>query len=181
MIYGYARVSSQGQKLDVQLDQLTSVGCEKIYQEKMSGTDDNRPELIKLIDVTKAGDTIIACKLDRVARSTRHLLNIIDQLESKGVSIRILNMDFDTSTPIGKLMISMLGAIATFEVETMKVRQAEGIAKAKENGRYKGRKPTAMAKAAQVLAMVQSGVTQARISAELGISKMSIHRILKAA
>jgi DNA invertase Pin-like site-specific DNA recombinase len=181
MEIGYARVSSQGQSLDVQLEQLNKVGCEKIYQEKASGTDDERPQLSLLIRTVRKGDTIIATKLDRICRSTRHLLNIIEELEKKGVAIRILNMDFDTSTPIGKLMISMLGAIATFEVETMKVRQKEGIARAKENGKYHGRKPTAMAKADQVLTLLANGSTIANAAQETGISIMSVHRIKRAA
>ena len=179
MQIGYARVSTLGQSLEVQLEHLKD--CDVVFREKVSGATAERTELEALLRNISKGDVLIVTKIDRLARSTKDLLEIVETLEKKNAALKILNMNLDTSTPTGRLMLTMLGAIAEFERTLMLERQAEGIAKAKENGKYKGRKPTAMAKAAQVLAMVQEGATQAKIGAELGISKMSIHRILKTA
>ena len=109
---GYARVSTVGQSLDVQLEQLQNAGCGKIFQEKISGAKEIRPQLVALLDYVREGDTVTVCKLDRIARSTKHLLEIVEQLEKKGVAFKVLNINLDTSTPTGKLMLTMLGAIA---------------------------------------------------------------------
>lgn len=176
---GYARVSTIGQSLEVQLEQLQS--CHYIFQEKVSGKDLERPELNKLMKYVRKGDVVIVTKLDRLARSTKDLLEIVEDFNKRQVALRILNMNLDTSTPTGKLMLTMLGAIAEFERQLMLERQKEGIAKAKENGKYKGRKPTAMLKAGEALAMREKGFKQAKICSELGISNMSLHRIFKQA
>ncbi|ACH40670.1 integrative genetic element, resolvase [Citrifermentans bemidjiense Bem] len=178
-IVGYARVSSTDQKLDVQLDQLKALGVDKVYAEKASGADAERVELASLLDYVREGDTVVACKLDRIARSTQHLLNIVETLNKKGVALRVLNIDLDTSTPTGKLMLTMLGAIATFEREMMLERQADGIAKAKEAGKYTGRKPTAKAKSAEVVTLLGQGKTKEAVAAELGIGVASVYRIAK--
>ncbi len=178
-IVGYARVSSTDQKLDVQLDQLKALGVDKVYAEKASGADAERVELAALLDYVREGDTVVACKLDRIARSTAHLLSIVEMLNKKGVALRVLNIDLDTSTPTGKLMLTMLGAIATFEREMMLERQADGIAKAKEAGKYLGRKPTAKAKSAEVMALLGQGKTKEAVATELGIGVASVYRIAK--
>jgi len=149
-IIGYARVSTVGQSLDAQLIQLEKAGAEKIFQEKISGVKKDRPELQAMLDYIREGDTVIVSKLDRIARSTKHLLDIVDCLQEKKVTFSVLNINLDTSTPTGKLMLTMLGAIATFERKMMLERQAEGIEKAKQEGKYKGRKATARAKATDV-------------------------------
>ncbi|MEE9707232.1 recombinase family protein [Aeromonas veronii] len=143
-LVGYARVSTGGQSLEVQLRALAE--CNKVFQEKVSGASDDRPQLTLLLDYVKEGDVMMVTKLDRLARNTRHLLEISEFLQHKQVALRILNLGIDTSTPTGKLMLTMIGAIATFERELMLERQAEGIELAKRRGVYKGRKPTAMAK-----------------------------------
>ncbi|WP_136515687.1 recombinase family protein [Geomonas edaphica] len=178
-VIGYARVSSTDQKLDVQLDQLKALGVDKVYAEKASGADAERVELAALLDYVREGDTVVACKLDRIARSTAHLLSIVEMLNKKGVALRVLNIDLDTSTPTGKLMLTMLGAIATFEREMMLERQADGIAKAKEAGKYLGRKPTAKAKSAEVMALLGQGKTKEAVATELGIGVASVYRIAK--
>lgn len=178
-VIGYARVSSTDQKLDVQLDQLKALGVDKVYAEKASGADAERVELAAMLDYVREGDTVVACKLDRIARSTQHLLNIVERLNKKGVALRVLNIDLDTSTPTGKLMLTMLGAIATFEREMMLERQAGGIAKAKEAGKYLGRKPTAKAKSAEVLLLLGQGKTKEAVAAELGIGVASVYRIAR--
>ncbi|BCG46808.1 integrative genetic element Gsu5, resolvase [Citrifermentans bremense] len=179
-VVGYARVSTHNQKLDAQLDQLHGAGVEKIFEEKASGVDANREELAKMLDWVREGDTVICCKLDRIARSTQHLLEIVDRLEKKGVAFRVLNINLDTSTPTGKLMLTMLAGIATFERDMMLERQREGIAKAKERGAYKGRKPTARMKTEDVLLLVAEGKKKVDVARELGIGIASVHRIIAA-
>lgn len=178
-IIGYARVSTVGQSLDAQLSQLEKAGAEKIFQEKISGVKKNRPELQAMLDYIREGDTVIVSKLDRIARSTKHLLDIVDCLQKKKVTFSVLNINLDTSTPTGKLMLTMLGAIATFEREMMLERQAEGIEKAKQEGKYKGRKATARAKATEVRNLVKAGMAKQKIADELGIGVASVYRILK--
>lgn len=178
-VIGYARVSTTDQNLDAQVKQLTDAGCDRIYQEKVSGVKRDRPELSAMLDYVREGDVVVVCKLDRIARSTAHLLEITEMLEKKGVAFRVLNLNLDTTTPTGKLMLTMLGAIATFEREMMLERQREGIATAKENGVYTGRKPTAKAKAADVLRLLEEGKGKQAIADELGIGVASVYRIIQ--
>lgn len=174
---GYARVSTAGQSLDAQLAALS--GCEKIFQEKISGAKDDRPELQAMLEWVREGDTVVVTKLDRLARNTRHLLDVSEYLQSKGVALNILNIGINTATPTGKLMLTMIGAIATFEREMMLERQAEGIAFAKLKGRYKGRKPTARNKSKEVIDMLAQGISKPEISRQLEIGITSIYRIVK--
>ena len=176
-LVGYARVSTVGQSLDTQLQALAD--CNTIFQEKVSGARDDRPQLALLLDVVCEGDVVIVTKLDRLARNTRHLLEISEHLQHKRVALRILNLGINTSTPTGKLMLTMIGAIATFERELMLERQAEGIELAKQRGVYKGRKPTAMARREEVLALIAQGLTKAEIARQVGISRSSVQRIIK--
>lgn len=138
-IVGYARVSSYGQSLDVQLDKLKR--CDKVFQEKVSGRTDNRAEWKKCLEYLREGDCLQITKLDRLARNTRDLLNIVNELEKKGVSFQVLDQQIDTSTPTGKLMLHLLGAIAEFENDLRASRQADGIQKALDNGVKFGAKP----------------------------------------
>lgn len=174
---GYARVSTTGQNLDVQLEALS--GCEKIFREKISGAKDDRPELQALLEFVREGDTVQVTKLDRLARNTCHLLEISECLQKKGVALNILNIGINTATPTGKLMLTMIGAIATFEREMMLERQAEGIALAKLKGKYQGRKATARSKAQEVIDLVEKGVSKPEISRQLGIGITSIYRIIR--
>nr|WP_231135907.1 recombinase family protein [Providencia rettgeri] len=176
-VVGYARVSTRGQSLDTQLNALHD--CDKIFKEIISGAKDNRPELVALLDYVREGDTVKVTKLDRLARNTKHLLEISAYLETKKVRLLIMNIGIDTDTPTGKLMLTMIGAIATFEREIMLERQAEGIALAKQLGRYTGRKATARAKTAEVLDLLAQGATKPAISKQLDISITSIYRIVK--
>ena len=174
---GYARVSTSGQHLDSQLAALSD--CEKIFQEKISGAKDDRPELQAMLEWVREGDTVHVTKLDRLARNTRHLLEVSEYLQRKGVALNILNIGINTATPTGKLMLTMIGAIATFEREMMLERQAEGIALAKLKGKYKGRKPTARSKAKEVIELVENGASKAEISHQLKIGITSIYRIIR--
>ena len=121
---------------------------------------------------------MVVTKLDRLARSTAHLLQIAEALTAKGANLKVLDLDLDTSTATGKLLFTMIGAIGEFERELMLERQREGIAKAKADGKYKGRKPTARAKADQVLALKDEGVGATEIAKRLEIGRASVYRIL---
>lgn len=177
---GYARVSTEEQHLDAQLEQLKAAGVEKIFNEKASGVKQDRPQLAAMIEYCREGDTVVVCKLDRIARSTKHLLEIVEGLEKKQVAFRVLNINLDTSTPTGKLMLSMLAAIGQFEREMMLERQKEGIRLAKEKGKYAGRKPTARAQTERVLELLASGKTKQAVADVLGIGVASVYRAVKA-
>jgi DNA invertase Pin-like site-specific DNA recombinase len=174
-------VSTSDQSLDVQIRQLKDAGCEKIFAEKVSGSKSNRDQLNALLEYAREGDTVICCKMDRIARSTKNLLDIVDQLKSQGITFRVLNINFDTNTPTGKLMVTMLAGIAEFERELMLERQAEGIQKAKADGKYKGRKPTAKLKARDVHELANQGMKKSDIASELKIGLSSVYRILSSA
>ena len=131
-LVGYARVSSVGQTLVVQLDKLQQ--CDKIFQEKVSGITDKRPQLQACLEYVRNGDTLIVTKLDRLARSTLHLCQIAEELERKQVALQVLDQNIDTNSATGRLLFNMLGAIAQFETEIRAERQREGIQKARERG-----------------------------------------------
>lgn len=179
MLVGYARTSTleQGAGLEAQVRDLKALGCEKLYQEQVSSVG-IRPRLTDALEFVREGDTLVVTKLDRLARSVSHLGTILDALTAKGVALRIVNLGVDTSTPTGKLMLNVLGGVAQFEREMMLERQREGIAKAKAEGAYKGRKPTARAKAAEIEALAAEGLSMAAIAARLGIGKGSVHRVI---
>ncbi|MDV4181114.1 recombinase family protein [Rhizobium brockwellii] len=181
VMIGYARTSTTDQKagLDAQLRDLQAAGCTKIFKEQLSSVANNRPELERALEFVREGDVLVVTKLDRLARSVADLVAITATLRSKGVELRILTMNLDTSTPTGKLMLNLLGSIAEFERELMLERQREGIAKAKAEGKYKGRAPTARSKASAVLALKTEGKTPAQIQSTLGISRASYFRILR--
>jgi DNA invertase Pin-like site-specific DNA recombinase len=180
-IIGYARTSTADQLagLEAQLRDLKKAGCSKIFQEKVSSVDLVRPQLEALIDYARDGDTIVVTKLDRLARSMFNLMAIMDRLRAKGAELRVLALNFDTATATGKLMLNMMGSIAEFERELMLERQREGIAKAKADGKYTGRKPTAMAKAADVKLLRAEGKSAEAIAEVLNISRTSVFRALR--
>jgi len=177
MIYGYGRVSTTDQKLDVQETQLKAAGCQRILMEKASGANNNRPELARLISYTCRGDVVIVTKLDRLARSTQHLLTVIKELDEKGVAFKALNADIDTSTPVGKLMITVLAAIAEFERGISKERQRDGIEAAKAAGKYKGSPPVARRQSDRVLGLLSGGMRAADVAVKCGIGIASVYRI----
>src|SRR5215831_7708325 len=158
MLIGYVGTSTVEQQagFDAQIVELKKAGCERLFQEQISSVA-VRPELDAAIDFSREGDTFVVTKLDRLARSVAHLVEIAARLQTKKVAIRILGMGIDTSTATGRMMFNIIGSIAQFEREMMLERQLEGITKAKAEGRYKGRKPTAMAKAAKVRQLKEGG------------------------
>lgn len=165
---------------EAQIAALESEGCEKVLSERVSSVA-LRKELETALDYVREGDTLIVTKLDRLARSVANLVEITRRLEKKGVSLRVLDMAMDTGTPQGRLMLHLLGSIAQFERELMLERQREGIAEAKAEGKYKGRVPTAQWQADQVMAMRNAGKKAEAIAADLGISRASVFRVIKAA
>ncbi|MCK2056872.1 recombinase family protein [Methylobacterium sp. 37f] len=179
MLVGYARTSTLEQEagLEAQIRALTALGCERVFREQVSSVG-QRAALYEALSFCRDGDTLVVTKLDRLARSVTHLGSILSELETKGIALRIENLGVDTSTPTGKLMLNVLGGVAQFEREMMLERQREGIARAKAEGAYKGRKPTARAKAAEIKALAAEGLSMASIAARLGIGKGSVHRAL---
>lgn len=179
MRIGYARVSTLDQDagLDAQVKELEQAGCEKLFKEKVSSVA-KRGQLEAALDFAREGDTLVVTKLDRLARSTRHLGEIVDQLDSKGAHLQILNLGIDTGTATGELVVNLIGAIAQFERKMMLERQREGIARAKAEGKYKGRKPTARAKSDEVARLRREGRGASEIAEKSGISRASVYRIL---
>lgn len=181
MIIGYARTSTLDQTagLEAQHRDLASAGCEKLFTEQVSSVDmAKREKLEEAIDYAREGDVLVVTKLDRLARSVAHLVKITERLEANGVKLRILDGAIDTATANGRLVLNMLTSIAQFEREIMLERQREGIAKAKADGKYKGRKPTAMAKTDEVIKLAREGVKPLKIAKTLSIGKSSVYRIL---
>ena len=182
MLIGYARTSTVDQQagFEAQHTQLTGIGCEKVWKEQTSSIG-KRSALTEAMEFCREGDVFVVTKLDRLARSVRHLGEVVERLEAKGVGLRILDLGLDTTNATGKLMLNVLGSVAQFEREMMLERQREGIAKAKADGRYKGRKPTAQAKAEDVLRLVKEGHNKRSVAGKLGISERSVYRIVSAA
>jgi len=181
MNVGYARTSTVEQEagLEAQMRDLSAAGCEKVFREQVSSVDvAARDQLAAALDFVREGDTLVVTKLDRLARSVAHLMEIVAVLARKGVSLRILGLGIDTGTPTGRLLLTVMGGIAEFERSIMLERQREGIAKAKAEGLYKGRKPTARAKAAEVHRLRADGVGAAEIARRLGIGRASVYRVL---
>jgi len=163
MIVGYARTSTIDQTagFEAQLRELAAAGCEETFQEQVSSVAERR-QLHAAMDYVREGDIFVVAKLDRLARSVLDLMAILQALERKRVGVRILNLGMDTQTPTGKLMLTVMGAIAQFEREMMLERQREGIAKAKAEGRYKGRKPIEAERRHSVLKLAPEGAHAGR-------------------
>lgn len=178
-VIGYARTSTTEQNIEPQVEALRVAGCDRIYQEQKSGVDASRQELASMIDYCREGDVIVCTKLDRIGRSTKDVLSIVERLQAKGVAFRCLNINLDTSTATGKMMLTIIAAVATFEREIMLERQREGIQAAKVKGLYKGRKATAMGKSNDVNALLAEGMTKQAVADRLGIGVASVYRIAK--
>lgn len=177
---GYARVSSVGQSLDVQLEKLNDFGCNKIYQEKKSGTTANRPELKSCLSYLREGDTLIITKLDRLARSTFHLTQIANDLSKRDIELHVIDQKIDTSTPTGKLLFNMLASISEFETEIRKERQLEGIEKAKSKGIKFGAKPKLTdEQVVQLREDRRSGILIKNLMSKYNLSKDSVYRLLR--
>jgi DNA invertase Pin-like site-specific DNA recombinase len=182
MLVGYGQTSTVDQQASIQAQErdLSAAGCDKLFIEQVSSRG-KRQQLDAALDYVRDGDTLIVTKLDRLARSVPDLLAIVVRLEGKNVGLRVLAMSggqpLDTGTAIGKLMLAVIGAVGQFEREMMLERQREGIAKAKRDGRYKGRAPTVRRRAAEIARLKNAGVTPTEIAAKLGIGRASVYRL----
>ena len=176
-LIGYARVSSLGQSLDIQLGKLKH--CEKIFQEKKSGTTDKRSRLKACLEYVREGDVLVITRLDRLARSTLHLCQIAETLKEKGVDLQVLDQSINTADATGRLLFNMLGAIGQFETEIRAERQMEGIHKAKQRGVAFGRQKKLSEKDVQELKDKRGqGVLIKNLMKEYSLSKASIYRYL---
>src|ERR1035437_970155 len=182
VLVGYARTSTveQAASLTNQVKQLQEAGATKIFREQVSSVS-QRDQLEAALEYVRVGDTLIVSRLDRLPRSTKHLLEIVDRLETKNVALRILDMGgeaVDTRSAHGKLILTILAAMASWERALLLERQKEGIAAAKKRGAYQGRKPTARAKSNEIIKLKKSGKGVAEICAALSVSRASVYRIL---
>ena len=183
MLIGYGRTSTTDQDagIEAQRRDLLAAGCEKLFIEQVSSVG-KRQQLEAAIEFAREGDTLLVTKLDRLARSVADLLGIVARLEKKKVALRVLAMSgsqpLDTGTAIGKLMLAVIGAVGQFEREMMLERQREGIVKAKGQGRYKGRVPTARRQAPEIIRLKTEGVRPSEIATRLGIGRASVYRVL---
>jgi len=182
MFVGYARTSTFDQiaGLEAQIQQLTATGCTRMFTEQVSSTAE-RAQLDAALEFVREGDALCATRLDRLARSTSDLLQIVALLEAKGVSLHIADFGgqaVDTKSPTGKLMVTMFGALAEFEKSLMLDRQRFGIEHAKRLGKYKGRQPTARRRLPEMLELSEQGVRPSEIADRLGVSRASVYRLL---
>jgi DNA invertase Pin-like site-specific DNA recombinase len=176
-LVGYARVSSVGQSLAVQLDKLEH--CDKIYEEKKSGVAGKRPRLEACLEYVREGDTLVVTRLDRLARSTLHLCQIAAELQRKQVNLQVLDQNIDTGDATGRLLFHMLGAIAQFETEIRAERQMDGIQKAKAQGVQFGRqKRLTSAQIAELQQKRKQGALIKTLMKEYGLAKASVYRYL---
>jgi DNA invertase Pin-like site-specific DNA recombinase len=176
---GYARVSTDGQTLAAQTEALHSAGCARIFAEKISGAYSDRPQLAKALAALGEGDTLVVCKLDRLARSTRDLLNTLDTIGKAGATFKSLGDAWaDTTTPAGKLMLTVLGGLAEYERHLILTRTAEGRTRAQANGVRFGRKPVLTTyQRAEALRRRAAGETLVEIAKSFNVSHMTIARL----
>ncbi len=181
MKIGYARVSTEEQNLDRQLDGLKEAGCEKIFQEKITGTKKERPELDKLMEQLRSGDLIIVSDLTRLSRSVKDLFSLVDQIEKKGANIKSLKESWmDTSTPQGKLMFTIFAGISQFERDLISQRTLEGLAAARARGRKGGRPKKDDKSINLALKMYQEKIySVSEITEATGVSKTTIYRYIR--
>ena len=177
-VVGYGRVSSTGQTLEVQAEQLRAAGCTKLFEEKVSGTSRHgRVQLAAALDYVREGDTFVVTRLDRLARSMSDLRDVIDRLQAKGVEFKAIQQGaIDTTTSGGRLMLNMLAAVAEFETDLRKERQMEGIQKAKSEGRYRGR--PASIDPGEIARLKADGLGATAIAKKLGVGRASVYRLM---
>ena len=178
MNIGYARVSTQDQNLDLQNDSLKSAGCEKIYTDKMSGAKTDRPGLEKILGFIRKGDTLVVWKLDRLGRSLKHLIQVMQLLDERGIYFKSVQESLDTSTPGGKLIFHVFGALAEFERDIIRERTLAGLAAARARGRAGGR-PRKLSKKQVEMAktlMADPSRSIGEICETLSVSKATLYR-----
>jgi DNA invertase Pin-like site-specific DNA recombinase len=182
MIIGYARVSTQDQNLDLQTDELTKLGCQKIYQEKVSSGKE-RPQLIKMIENLREGDSVMVWKLDRLARSLKELINLVEILRVKKVNFTSIKDSIDTSTVQGRLLLNIFGSLAEFERDIIRERTKAGLSAAKARGRMGGKKkglsPEAKKKAETAVMLYKQKKSAVEIAGIIGVGRATVYRYLE--
>lgn len=183
MLIGYARVSTRDQDTELQLQALKTAGCKKVFQEKASGAQRDRPQLKAAMDYMRRGDTLVVWKLDRLARSLKQLIETVESFESSGMHLISITEQIDTSTPAGRLVLHVFGALAEFERGLIRERTLAGLAAARARGRVGGRPRSVTPeniKAAK--AMLAAGeLTVEEIAAQIGVSPSTLYRHLPSA
>ncbi len=181
MNIGYARVSTQDQNPDLQNDALKAAGCENIYTDKMSGAKKNRPGLDEILGFIRKGDTLVVWRLDRLGRSLKHLIQVLNQLDERGVYFKSIQESLDTSTPGGKLIFHVFGALAEFERDIIRERTMAGLAAARARGR-KGGRPKKLSKKQIEMAktlMEDPAIPISELCETMGVSKATLYRYTK--
>lgn len=180
MIIGYARVSTQDQSLELQSDALKSSGCEEIFSEKVTGKQRERPELQNCLRMLRKGDVLVVWKLDRLARSLKDLVELITELESKNIGFRSVTESIDTTTPGGKLVFHIFGALAEFEHNLIRERTIAGLAAARARGRKGGRKPSMTSSdIRKATAMLQDPkITKTEVAHHFRVSRVTLNKSL---
>lgn len=177
MLIGYARVSTYEQNLEPQLAALRQAGCEKVYQEKLSSTNPNRPEMGRLLDVLRAGDTLVVWKLDRLGRSVKGLIELLNELDAKGVHLQSLTDNIDTHSASGRFFFHVVASFAQMERELIVERTRAGLEAAKRLGRIGGRKRKMTdSKLASAKNLLQSGLRPKDVAQNLGVSLPTLYR-----
>lgn len=182
-LVGYARVSSEDQNLERQLEQLRAAKVDRIFSDQVSGKTTERPQLQALLTYAREEDTLVVCSMDRLARNLADLKRLVDDLNKKGVIVRFIkeNLSFSgDDSPMSKLLLNLLGAVAEFERELIRERQREGVAIAKKAGKYKGRKKVLVPdQVATVRQRLADGAKKATLARELGISRETLYQYLR--
>ena len=180
MLVGYARVSTQDQKPELQLDALGALGCEKIFEEKASGAQRDRPQLAAAVAYIRKGDTLVVWKLDRLARSIKQLIETVEDLERRGIGFRSLTEAIDTTTPGGRLIFHIFAGLAEFERSIIRERTNAGLASARARGRLGGRPPAlSVADLAQARALLSDpAITVEQVAKRLGVAPSTLYRHL---
>lgn len=177
MLIGYARVSTQDQNLALQCEALTKAGCIKLFEDKVSGTRSSRPGLDKMLDILRAGDTLVVWKLDRLGRSVKQLVDLVSALHKQDVHFKSLTDAIDTSTPSGRFFFHVMASLAEMERELTIERTRAGLEIAKQLGRKGGRKPKMTeSKIASAKKLLSNGVPPKEVAKNLGVSIPTLYR-----
>ena len=181
MIIGYARVSTDDQHLELQLDALTKAGCERIYQEHASGKNTERPELNRMLEALREGDTVVVYKLDRISRSVQDLESLANRFREMGVEFASLSEQIDTSTSMGKFFFHVMSAISELERDIIVERTMAGLAAARARGRVGGRKPLDQKTVSKMLALYDANaMSVSDICATIGVSRPTLYKYVRA-
>ena len=182
MLVGYGRVSTADQNAELQQDALQAAGCEKLFIEKISSGQKNRPQLDAALDYVRSGDTLVVWRLDRLARSLHQLIQTVEDLEKRGIALKSITEAIDTSTPGGRLVFHIFGSIAEFERAIIRERTRAGVAAAKARGRAGGR-PSKLAgeRAEHALNLLAAGSSISAVARSMGVSRAAVHRAMERA